>query len=120
VNVHPLMGIVADFSGLYKTIDSVKLRDRGFLAGPRFNVRTDKVTYFAEALYGLNHRSIGGSGTTEFAMAYGGGVDLKAGKVMIRVIEFDWVPSKNRGADGSGWTTSNTRFAFGIDVPFWP
>jgi hypothetical protein len=44
-------------------------------------------------------------------MAYGGGVDLYAGKgIAIRVLQIDWLPFRD---DGS-WRTHTTRFGFGI------
>jgi hypothetical protein len=49
-------------------------------------------------------------------MAYGGGIDVHAGKVSIRVIQFDWVPV--RLGNDLPWATNNTRFGFGVVIPF--
>jgi hypothetical protein len=108
-DVHKAISAVADFAGEYKKFEDGQVH---YLFGPRFSWRTGKVTYFGEALYGGNRIK----GNNFFAMGYGGGVDIKAGKVMIRVIQFDWVPT-NVGGE-IGWVTNNTRFGFGVAIPF--
>jgi hypothetical protein len=123
VNLHKTVGVVADFGGTYKTDQQgVKIKDFSYLFGPRFNFRQDKVTYFAEALYGGSHVGATATGLNasenDFTMAYGGGVDVKAGRVMIRVIEFDWAPVRSQLSGAQHWIKNNTRYGFGVVVPF--
>ena len=113
-DVHKTVAVVGDFTGLYKS----GTKNHTYMGGPRFNFRQDKVTYFGEALFGgahasVNVGSVSASGNA-FAMAYGGGVDVKAGdKMMVRVIEFDWVPEHSNGV----WAKKNTRYGFGVVFP---
>jgi opacity protein-like surface antigen len=106
-NIHPMIGIVGDFGGQYKS----GAHNYQYLFGPRFNARMDKVTYFGEAFYGGDHAG----SSNNFAMAYGGGVDVAAGKLTIRVIQFDWIPIR---ISGGGWLKNNTRYGFGVVMPF--
>lgn len=117
-NMNSVVGIVADFGGQYKTYTSVKNRNYQYLFGPRFNARMDKATFFVEALYGGNRNTAGATSKSSFAMAYGGGIDVAAGKhVNVRLIQFDWIPVRNSGTTTS-WTKNNTRYGFGVDFPF--
>jgi opacity protein-like surface antigen len=107
-NAHPAVAVVGDFSGLYKNGG----KTYSYMGGPRYNVRQDKVNYFVEAFFGGSH--FNGGGGNAFQMAYGGGVDIKAGdKMMVRVIEFDWTPARSNGA----WFKKSTRYGFGVVFP---
>ena len=108
-DVHKAISVVADFAGEYKKDEDSQFL---YMFGPRFNMRKNRMTYFAEALFGADH--IGGENL--FAMGYGGGIDVKAGKVSIRLIQFDWVPLQ-LGND-LPWVKNNTRFGFGVVIPF--
>lgn len=89
-----------------------------YLFGPRFSVRRGRAEFFCHALIGGVHRWQGSAAyepvTVEgggFAMAYGGGVDVYAGKgVAIRVLQADWIPFRDEGS----WRTNTARFGFGI------
>lgn len=89
-----------------------------YLFGPRFSRQKGRAEFFCHALIGGVHHWQGGAAyepaTLEgggFAMAYGGGVELYAGKGMaIRILQIDWLPFRD---DGS-WRTDTTRFEFGI------
>jgi hypothetical protein len=83
-NFNRWLGVAADFSGAYKFGDHVHT----YMFGPVISARSDKVTPFAHALSG----GASGGGTTAFAMAFGGGVDVKvAPKVAFRLIQGDWL-----------------------------
>ena len=103
------IGLVADFSGQYKTDEDSQLY---YMAGPRFTVRKNRLTYFAEALFGADHVP----GRNLLAMGYGGGVDLPKGKFSIRLIQFDWIPL--RLGNDLPWVKNNTRLGFGVVIPF--
>ena len=107
-NVTPMLGVVGDFGGQYKSGSSAY----EYLFGPRYNVRQEKVTYFVHALFGGTHAEGGGNA---FAMGYGGGVDVMAGKLTVRVIQFDWIPEH---ISGGGWFKKTTRYGFGVVMPF--
>ncbi len=109
-DVHKTVAVVGDFTGLYKS----GVKTHSYMAGPRFNVRQDKVTYFGEAFFGGAHSSVSSVSGNAFTMAYGGGVDIKAGdKLTVRVIEFDWTPSRSNGV----WFKKSTRYGFGVVFP---
>src|SRR5215475_14692448 len=84
-NANHWLGAVADFGGYHANnvlgtgIDGTVST---YLFGPRFSYRKyDRVTPFAQTLFGLAHASGSGFGTTAtnnaFAASFGGGVDLK-------------------------------------------
>ncbi len=135
INFNKNFGVVADISGAYKsesaTVGDVtaeaKLKLHNFLFGPRFSYRTKMVTPFAEALFGVGHASASGSATgfgnasgslNGFAMAFGGGLDINAGKhVALRPAKFDYV--LNRFSEsGESVNLNNFRYAAGVVFKF--
>jgi hypothetical protein len=113
VNANPKMGIVADFGGEYK--DGAKLHS--YLGGLRYNHRAEKVTPFVHGLLGGTNVSFGGGGGSinGFTIGIGGGLDYTAtDKVNIRIVQFDWLPSRFSEAGVSAWSNNNVRFGFGI------
>jgi hypothetical protein len=110
-DAHKTVALVGDFTGLYKS----GVKTYSYMGGPRYNVRQDKVTYFVEGLFGGSHTSVSSLSGNAFEMAYGGGVDLKAGdKLIVRAIEFDWTPTHASG----NWSWKGTRYGFGVVFPF--
>ena len=116
-NVNKLVGVVADFGGQYKSVGTVKNHSYQYLFGPRFNARMDKYTAFAEAFYGGNRSSSGTTSSSNFAMAYGGGIDVQVGKIIVRAIQFDWIPSRSKVGTTTSWSKNNTRYGFGVVFP---
>ena len=105
-----------------------KISDFAFMAGPRFAARKNEaVTPFAHALFGVDRGKLSGSGSalgqtinvdagsdTGFAMALGGGVDVKVHKNMaIRLIQADYYLTKH---EGESW--NNMALAFGVVFRF--
>ncbi len=117
-------GITADFAGQYGTGDvqaffettgrlesrRINFSNHQLLFGPRFSVRRERATGFAHALFGVVHiRSSGFSvpfviglvritPETDFAMAYGGGLDVNASKrLAVRVFQVDYIAVRGRG-----------------------
>ncbi len=117
--------IVADFSYQHKdlTIGALsvggvplseartKLSSLVFLFGPRLSSGSDEANFFVHALAGAIHRaaestgllSAGGqnlstrvdSSSTDFALGFGGGADIRATKhVKVRLFQFDYIPSR--------------------------
>ncbi len=110
-NIHTSVGFVADFGGQYKTIDSTTVHVYEYIFGPRFTMRSEKASVFAEALFGGITVGGGGSSDTGFLMGFGAGVDVNAGKrVAVRIVQFDWLPDHI----GGEWSWSEFRVGFGI------
>lgn len=107
-SVSPRFSLVGDFGGHSK--DGVSTQQ--FLGGARLTERLEGASVFGHAMFGGARASVSGLGSsTNFAMAYGGGVDINAtDRVGIRVIQFDWIPVKATG----GWANDSLRFGFGI------
>jgi opacity protein-like surface antigen len=113
-NIRQRLGITVDFSGHFSRTSipitggevSIKRERYNLLVGPRYNARSDsRVTPFVHALFGIGHSKIDASvistsgntftfgKDTAFAMALGGGLDVKANeKISIRVIQVDYNP----------------------------
>jgi len=116
-NLTKLFGIKADFSGHYGTPVTVPgvsglpgAKFYTFLFGPVISYRTDRFTPFVHAVFGFNHLSLDSStvsfegakaaqpGFSEnaFAMAFGGGVDVKLTRhFALRLGQFDYVYTKH-------------------------
>jgi opacity protein-like surface antigen len=119
----PNFGITADISGAYGTPNEfgfdVKTKDHFFLFGP--TVRTtgsDRANVFAHALFGAAHASgeIAGATATDnaFAMALGGGLDLKTSRnISLRVGQFDYLYSHFGGEK-----QNNFRYSAGVVFHF--
>lgn len=121
------LGVTADFSGQYSSqdIDGITTSGRAhnFLFGPTVAYRKSKVTPFAHALFGVSHltgSTNDGSGAASvpgensFAMALGGGVDVKASKLFdIRLGQLDYL--RTQFGDSS---QNHMRYAAGIVFKF--
>ncbi len=106
----------------------VDFTSQQFLAGPRFTVRTERVTWFAHALFGAAWSKVSvttslllgpiiqtsTSSGPDFAMGYGSGLDLSFSKrVALRLFQIDYIPIR---AD-TGWR-QNFRIQGGIVFRF--
>lgn len=112
-NVHPNVGLVADFSATFANPDffdrlsgrtfHARLQRYNLLFGPRFNWRNSTpLIPFAHALFGATYyRARFPSGDiscqtrdeTAFAMGLGGGLDLRTGShIDVRAFQFDYLP----------------------------
>jgi opacity protein-like surface antigen len=114
-NAPKYFGIVADFGGGYGTVGTNDTKFHTFLFGPKFELRKDKISPFAQALFGvanqkakLNGKSVGSS--NDFAMTLGGGLDYDIGeKIAIRVAQADYFMTRSDGE-----TFNNFRISAGI------
>ena len=131
-NVHPNVGLVANFAATFantqffdrlsgQTFDA-KLQRYTLLLGPRFNWRNSTpLIPFAHALFGATHYHArfqrndiicNSKDETAFAMGFGGGLDIRAGRhIDIRAGEVDYLPVffKHKRED-------NLRFSAGIKI----
>lgn len=118
-NVSENIGVVADFSGAYKSEGGASFKIHSFLFGPRVFATAGKATPFAQALFGVAHSnaSLSGEGlgsSNDFAMALGGGFDYNlTDNVAWRVGKFDYFMVRS-----SGESFNNFRIATGLVFKF--
>ncbi len=131
-NVHPNIGLVANFAATFANTTmfdrlsgqsfNVKLQRYTLLLGPRFNWRNSTpLIPFAHALFGAAHYharfpnrdiSCDNRDETAFAMGLGAGLDIRAGRhVDIRAGEIDYIP-----VFFSHKREDNLRFSAGVKI----
>jgi len=105
-NLSKKIGIAGDFSYNVKNNIgvgpfNVDLNAFYFLFGPRFSWRSDsQVTPFVHALVGgvrskTHLTGFGAQRETDFAMGFGGGIDIKVNKaIAIRAFQADYLPTR--------------------------
>ncbi len=112
------LGITADFSGAFKTVEGVSTKVYSYTFGPTLRVPMDKATPFVHALFGGAHASAGFEGASAtssgFAYAIGGGLDVNATKnVAVRIGQFDFFGTRIEGEN-----QKNFRYSAGIVFKF--
>jgi hypothetical protein len=131
-NVHRNVGLVANFSATFASTDffdrlsgrtfNAKLQRYTLLLGPRFNWRNSTpLIPFAHALFGAtryrarfpnNDFSCSSKDETAFAMGFGGGLDIRAGKHFdVRAAQVDYLP-----VFFSHKREDNVRFSAGLKI----
>ena len=119
-NVNKWLGITTDFSGAYKTVSGVSVKQYTYTFGPVISFRSnEKFTPYVHALFGGFHASgsAGGSSvsTNGFAMLIGGGVDAKlTPHLALRAVQFDWMSLHAEGTTEN----SNVRISTGLVFRF--
>lgn len=133
-------GLTGDFSAHFKT-NSVPdvlggtienhIRILNVLGGPQYKFHRDsRVTPFVRALAGVANtrarlevpslNSTSTSSSTDFALALGGGVDVRVSeRVALRVFQFDYNPvflSSSNELGFGGVRADNVRFSFGVVI----
>ncbi|MGB8066013.1 MAG: hypothetical protein WCF26_29285 [Candidatus Sulfotelmatobacter sp.] len=128
--IFPLVGIVADFSGDYGSLDfpticvtgdtglcppvSASAHILNVLFGPRVSFSVGKFRPFAEVMIGAAHANTNGFGSdTSFSTALGGGLDYRLIRLVAWRFEGDYV----RTSLFNG-TQHNARISTGIVVHF--
>jgi opacity protein-like surface antigen len=109
-NANSYMGIVADFGGVYgREAGEAYIDVHSYLFGPKFAFRKEKVTPFAQALFGA--ATFGNSeNVNAFAMTLGGGLDFDATeKMAIRLAQVEYFLTRNNDV-----TSHNFRYSAGI------
>lgn len=138
INANRWFGIVADFSGHYGTplsgtgvagLDIPSVHFYNFLFGPVVTYRGERFQPFVHALFGVNRASVsdsvftpGGGSDSAFAIALGGGLDVKLSRhVAFRLIQMDLLrtnhdPCGFLGGPGCGFDDhqNNLRFSTGL------
>jgi hypothetical protein len=103
--VNRVFGFTGDFSGSYEHGSALYT----YMIGPTVSLRTKWVTPYAHALFGGGHAD----GINAFAMAFGGGVDVNAGKhVALRIIQADWMSFRDAGVSINGNVRASTGIVF--------
>jgi hypothetical protein len=102
----PLLGMVADFGGNYGTLDGATVRTHTYLFGPQLQL-PGKISPFVHVLAGvadeqqdaiLNPAYYSLGSDTSFAVAVGGGIDVKAVPfVAVRLIQVDYLRTNWHG-----------------------
>jgi opacity protein-like surface antigen len=99
----------------YDAYDDVK--NISFLFGPKYTFsKSERVRPYLHALFGLNHVNPEPQYTVEnnFAMAYGGGIDVKVNdKISVRPVQLDYV-----GVRRFSVFENNLRYSAGIVFKF--
>ena len=93
-NFKHVLGITADFGGVYKSrhVDSSVYT---YTVGPVLTARLPVVQPFVHALFGGARASSGGVTDNAFAMFLGGGLDLGFRKgIGFRLVQADWLMTK--------------------------
>lgn len=95
-------GITGDFSGAFKTISGVKVKQYTFMGGPTIASHSnEKFVPFAHVLFGFAHCNTdsgpcftGTTGNNAFALAFGGGLDVGSKNIAVRVGQFDYLMTR--------------------------
>jgi len=127
-NMNKWFGVAADFSGHYQTRSEDFSRSSAnlmnFMFGPQLSDRAGKITGFAHALFGgaragkglLLGKGVLGSTATNFAMAFGGGIDANVNDIIaVRLFQADYlnIRAKNPVTQNSEGR-SNFRLSIGV------
>ncbi len=131
-NVHKNVGLVTNFSATFANVDyldrlsgrslNARLSRYTLLFGPRFNWRNSTpLIPFAHALFGVSRVhadfrdddfSCPDTNETAFAMGFGGGLDIRAGRrIDVRPIQVDYLP-----VFFSHHREDNLRFSAGVKI----
>lgn len=113
-NLHRNWGLEGDVSGHFGSLGGSHFQNWLFLGGPRAAKRFHRATPFAHALFGANHFRIAGESSTDFAMAYGGGLDVNVSDhVALRAVQADYVYIRFSEA-GAHDNSHSVRLSFGL------
>ena len=113
-NFKHVLGITADFSGVYKS-HRISSSAYTYTVGPVLTARLPVVQPFVHALFGGATTSGGGLSDNAFAMFLGGGLDLGFRKgIGFRLVQADWLMTKF----GDQTQKSQGRVSAGIVIKF--
>jgi hypothetical protein len=120
-NVNKSFGVVADFSGAYKSESGASVKIYSYTFGPVLSLDHEgTLNPFVHALFGgaratASLTGLGSAGTNGFTMMMGGGADAKIGpRFAVRLFQADWVYYRFQGVSES----KNVRFSSGLVFRF--
>lgn len=118
INGNRWAGFVADFGGAYGSVEDVDIRLHTIMFGPRITVRKGQITPYFQALFGYarltaeDQVEVSEYTENDFAMAFGGGVDLNVSdSVSIRAAQLEYFTTKT-GLTGD--FADHIRFSAGV------
>lgn len=112
-NAYHWIGVAADFSGGYGTVEGFSTHMNTYMFGPQVRLHAP-VSPFAHALFGVAHETVAGAEDSAFATAIGAGIDVHVAPfVSFRPIQIDYLVTRF----GSG-TQSQPRVSAGIMLHF--
>jgi len=123
-NVNNWLGAVADFGGYHENNilgSGVDGTLSTYLFGPRISYRKhERVTPFAQALFGVAHSSVSfGSTDNAFAATFGGGVDVKLShRFSWRTAQVEYLLTRFPETTTSRETQNNLRVSTGVVFHF--
>jgi len=113
-NFKHVLGITADFSGVYKS-HRASSSVYTYTVGPVLQARLPVIQPFVHALFGGATASGGGVSDNAFAMLLGGGLDLGFRRwIAFRLVQADWLMTKF----GDQTQNSQGRVSAGIVIKF--
>ncbi len=126
-NMSNWLGLTADIGGNYGhvTTGAPMSHTYTFVFGPTLTHHGNNASFFAHTLFGANKTDLfsggGGSGSTSdtaFAMAFGGGLDLRITDTFaLRLGQLDWLYTRHDlSAAGLKSFQNNVRYAGGIVI----
>lgn len=93
-NFKHVLGITADFSGVYNS-RRTNSSAHTYTVGPVLTARLPVIQPFVHALFGVAALSGGGINDNAFAMFVGGGFDIGLRKgIGLRLVQADWLMTK--------------------------
>ncbi len=121
-NFNKWLGAKADISGHYGTpvTGGPSGSSYSFLFGPQFSIRGEHATPFVHTLFGINRIAAGSTSDSAYAMALGGGIDVKVNdRFAVRLGQLDWLYTRhNFTSAGLKDHQGNIRYAGGIVINF--
>ncbi len=112
-NAYHWIGVAADFSGDYGSVEGLSTHVNTYLFGPQVQLHTP-VAPFAHVLFGVAHETVDGATDSAFATAVGAGIDIHVAPfVSFRPIQLDYLVTRF----GSG-TQGQPRASAGIVLHF--
>ncbi|HKV04034.1 MAG TPA: outer membrane beta-barrel protein [Candidatus Acidoferrales bacterium] len=131
-NVGSALGIVADFGVYHFSQSGGSANVTSYLFGPKYAVRSGKITPFVQGLFGGAHASAGltgscstarvrpeasacttGASANAFAFALGGGLDVNATPhIGVRLVQAEYLMSKFK--DSANNRQNNARVSAGV------
>ena len=117
-NINSWLGIVGDVGGYHSSPVGGSVNTYTFLVGPRFSLRGERVTPFAQVLFGGAHLTAGAGGfstsVTPFAISVGGGIDLRISQHVALRPQLDYLALRSGGQTGNvGRASLGLVFRFG-------
>lgn len=128
-NFSKFLGVQADISGTYATVNGVSTHVYTYTGGPLVFVGLGPFKPYAHVLVGGARLSAGESSvsvsTNGYTVMFGGGLDVKASRLLaIRLGQVDWLYYHFSGFSGNNFTSpsfsgaSNFRFSTGLVLRF--